>query len=295
MTAPGLEVLGVGPQVLVQDRGRPGHADVGVPEGGAADRGSAALAGRLVGDDEARPLLEVLLGGLSVRARGPQVVAVTGAPVPVTVDGRPAPFAAPVRLVDGQVLALGTPVAGLRSYLAVAGGLDVAAVLGSASTSPVARLGPAPVAPGDVLAVRGPRTVPPYGDPSVAAAGGWTPSPRGVTTLTALPGPRDDWFAPQALPLLTRTRWVAGDGDRVGVRLDGPALPRARTDELLSEAMVAGAVQVPPDGRPIVMGRDHPTTGGYPVLAVLTVDSLDRLAQVRPGETVRFLLHEACF
>ncbi|GAA1887698.1 biotin-dependent carboxyltransferase family protein [Lapillicoccus jejuensis] len=290
-----LEVLAVGPQVLVQDRGRPGHAAIGVPVGGAADRRSAALAGRLVGDDAGRPLLEVLLGGLAVRARGAQVVAVTGAPGPVTVDGHPAAFAAPVRLADGQVLALGAPVAGLRSYLAVAGGLDVAPVLGSAGTSPVPRLGPPPVAAGDVLAVRGPRSTPPYGDPSVAAAGGWTPPPGGVTTVTAIVGPRHDWFAPGALPLLGRTRWVAGDGDRVGVRLDGPELPRARTDELLSEPMVPGSVQVPPDGRPIVMGRDHPTTGGYPVVAVLTGSSVDRMSQVRPGETVRILLHEACF
>ncbi len=193
------------------------------------------------------------------------------------------------------MLTLGTPVAGLRSYLAVAGGLDVEPVLGSASSLPVAGLGPPPVAVGDRLPVGPRRSAPPYGALDVAAAGGWSPPPAGVTTLRAVLGPRTDWFDPSAPALLARTAWRVGDGDRVGVRLEGPALTRARTGELASEPMVAGAVQVPPDGRPIVMGRDHPTTGGYPVVAVLEAASLDLVAQVRPGETVRILPHKACF
>ena len=278
-----LTVLAPGPLSTVQDRGRPGWASIGVTRSGAADRRAADLANRLVGNDPAAAVLEVTAGGLQVRAGRALLVAVTGAPAPVTVDGRAAPFDAPLTLRPGQVLGLGIPPVGLRSYLAVRGGIDVPPVLGSRATDTLSGLGPEPVRSGDVLPVGGLAAEEPVVDVAPVRA----PSTRPV--LRVLPGPRRDWLAAEAWTALTAQDWtVSPDSDRVGLRLAGPRLDRARTDELPSEGLVPGAVQVPPDGAPVLFLADHPVTGGYPVLAVVTTDDLPAVAQLRPGDGVRF-------
>ncbi len=154
--SPTLEVLGTGPLVLVEDDGRPGLAAVGVGRSGAADRGSYRLGARLVGHAPGLAALEVLLGGLTVRAHGRVTVALTGAPAPATVDGRPVAHAGLVDVPDGATLTLGMPVTGLRTYLTVRGGIDVPPVLGSRSTDTLSQLGPPPVRVGDVLPVGAP-------------------------------------------------------------------------------------------------------------------------------------------
>jgi biotin-dependent carboxylase-like uncharacterized protein len=278
-----LTVLASGPLTTVQDRGRPGWASIGVTRSGAADRQAAALANRLVGNDAAAAVLEVTVGGLQVRAGRTLLVAVSGAPAPVTVDGRAAPFDAPLTLRPGQVLGLGNPAVGLRSYLAVRGGIGVPPVLGSRSTDTLSGLGPAPLRPGDVLPVGALAAAEPVVDVAPVRA----PSSR--PELRVLPGPRRDWLAPTAWTALTTEDWtVSPDSDRVGLRLAGPRLDQARTDELPSEGLVPGAVQVPPDGAPVLFLVDHPVTGGYPVLAVVTTDDLPAAAQLRPGDRVRF-------
>jgi biotin-dependent carboxylase-like uncharacterized protein len=278
-----LTVLAPGPLATVQDGGRPGWASIGVTRSGAADRTSAALAGRLVGNDPAAAVVEATAGGLRVRAGRTVLVAVTGAPAPVTVDGRPAPFAAPLTLRPGQVLGLGVPPVGLRSYLAVRGGIDVPPVLGSRSTDTLAGLGPAPLRAGDVLPVGDLARAEPFVDVAPVRA----PSPGPV--LRVLPGPRRDWLVPAAWSQLTHADWtVSADSDRVGLRLSGPRLDRARGGELPSEGLVPGAVQVPPDGAPVLFLADHPVTGGYPVLAVVATADLPAVAQLRPGDRLRF-------
>ena len=283
-----LVVEAVGPLALVEDLGRPGHASVGVTGSGAADRRALRLANRLLGNAEGAAGVEVLLGGLAVRADGAVRVCVTGAPAPVLVDGRAAPLGAPLDLRDGQLLTLGMPSTGLRTYLAVRGGLAEPHVLGSASTDPTMGVGPDPLTPGRRLPVGSPPDREPA-DVDVAA-----PEPPPVTdvVLRVVLGPRDDWFAPSAVDALTSQPWaVTAESDRVGVRLAGPALDRADTGtarELPSEAVVRGAVQVPHSGQPLVFLADHPTTGGYPVVAVVVDDDTDVLAQLRPGERVRF-------
>jgi biotin-dependent carboxylase-like uncharacterized protein len=278
-----LEVLAPGPLATVQDAGRPGWASIGVTRSGAADREAAALAGRLVGNDPSAAVVEATAGGLRVRAGRTVLVAVTGAPAPVTVDGRPAPFAAPLTLRSGQTLGLGVPPVGLRSYLAVRGGIDVPPVLGSRSTDTLSGLGPAPLRPGDELPVGDLAG----GEPFVDVAPVRAPASRPV--LRVLPGPRRDWLIPAAWTALTGAGWtVSADSDRVGLRLSGPRLERARTDELPSEGLVPGAVQVPPDGAPVLFLADHPVTGGYPVLAVVVTADLPAVAQLRPGDPVRF-------
>lgn len=288
-TTAALEVVAPGPFATVQDAGRAGLAALGVGASGAADRDSHRLANRLLGNPEEAAAVEAVLGGLAVRARGPQTVAVTGAPAPVRITGRDGAVRGGaadtvLHLRDGDELRIGTPDRGMRSYLAVRGGLAAAEVLGSASTDVLAGLGPAPLAAGDVLAVG----APPARFPAVDAA----PTPpwaAGPADLRVHLGPRDTWFRAEAVQaLLTEEFTVTPRSDRVGMRLDGPALPRAVDGELPTEGMVAGALQVPPDGNPVLFLADHPVTGGYPVIAVVRSADLPRAAQLRPGDRIRF-------
>ena len=280
-----LDVLSPGPLALLEDLGRPGHAALGVGESGAFDRGALRLANRLVGNAEHTPGIEALGGGLALRATGPCLVAVTGTEggLTITRTGRPQPVVrrSPLHLRAGDVLTVGAPVRGLRSYVAVRGGVQVERTLGSASYDTLARLGPAPLTAGDRLPV-GRDTV---SHPHVDHA----PLRSVEGPLRVLLGPRDDWFTAEAVTALLSTAWVVTPhSDRVGLRLDGPALPRRDPGrELPSEPMVAGALQVPPDGRPVLLGPDHPTTGGYPVIAVVLRDDVDRAAQLGPGTTLR--------
>jgi biotin-dependent carboxylase-like uncharacterized protein len=278
-----LTVLAAGPLATVQDRGRTGWASIGVPRSGAADRAAHDLANRLVGNRPEAATVEITAGGLRIRADRAALVAVTGAPAPLAVDGRPAGLCAPVPVPAGGVLAVGVPARGLRTYLAVRGGVDVPPVLGSRSTDTLSGLGPAPVSAGDRLPVGTLAGEEPIVD--VAPVAG--PAERVV--LRALPGPRRDWLAADAWTALGTAEWtVTADSDRVGLRLAGPRLARARDDELPSEGLVAGAVQVPPDGAPVLFLADHPVTGGYPVLAVVVVADLPAAAQLRPGDAFRF-------
>lgn len=288
-----LTVLRAGPAVLVQDLGRPGHAALGVTASGAADRAAAATALRAVGTDPAAAVLEVLLGGLTVRTDAPAIVAVTGAEALVVVvapDGsrRTAATGEVLRLDAGSTLELGRPASGVRTYLGVRGGIDAPTVLGSRSRDTLAALGPPPLVAGDVLEV-GDAIVGPWADGWHAAAGaGAGDSGRRVVELDVIPGPRDDLFPSAAWDVLAATAHVSGHADRVGVRLD-PArpVPRLDTREIPSEGMVRGAVQIPADGSPVVFGPDHPVTGGYPVIGVLTDRSADRISQLLPGTPVR--------
>jgi biotin-dependent carboxylase-like uncharacterized protein len=278
-----LTVLAPGPRATVQDRGRAGWASIGVPRSGAADRAAHDLANRLVGNLPEAATVEVTAGGLRIRAERTVLVAVTGAPAPLDVDGRPAGVNAPLTLPAGATLALGVPARGLRSYLAVRGGVDLPPVLGSRSTDTLSGLGPPPLTAGDRLPVGSLAGEQPLVDLAPVA-----PLPD-RPVLRVLPGPRRDWLKASAWVELTSQEWaVSADSDRVGLRLTGPRLLRSRTDELPSEGLVAGAVQVPPDGGPVLFLADHPVTGGYPVLAVVVTADLPLAAQLRPGDGVRF-------
>lgn len=281
-----LQVLDPGLFTTIQDAGRPGHAHLGVPPSGALDEGSFRLANRLVGNPCGAAVLETTMRGPRLRVSGARVVtvAVTGAPAPVRVDGAPAAFAAPVRVRPGQVLEVGTVTAGLRNYLAVSGGVAVDAVLGSRSGDVLSGLGPAPLSAGTQLAL-GPAGPVPAVD--LVAPPGIFRQP----VLEVVPGPRADWFTDQAHRTLVRTTWtVSATSNRVGLRLAGARLERAREGELPSEGTVTGSIQVPGNGLPVLFLNDHPTTGGYPVIGVVTRAGLDQAAQAAPGSTLRFRL-----
>ncbi|NUO35990.1 MAG: biotin-dependent carboxyltransferase family protein [Dermatophilaceae bacterium] len=280
-----IEVIRSGPLTTVQDLGRPGLAHLGVGRSGAADRTSLRLANRLVGNRESRAALETTFGGLSVRFTAGATVAVTGAPLALRVEGRQRADHAPFYVEAGTVLELGVPSVGVRSYLAVRGGIAVPKVLGSRSTDLLAQLGPDRLAAGDCLPVGRARGELPGIDH--VAVPGLPVEP----SLRVVPGPRVDWFTESAWQTLGSTRFEVSDkADRVGVRLVGAGLERARDGELLSEGLVDGAIQVPPDGNPVVFLADHPVTGGYPVIGVVHPEDLALVAQLRPGQGVRFTL-----
>jgi biotin-dependent carboxylase-like uncharacterized protein len=298
VTGPGraVEVLAAGPLSTVQDLGRPGLAELGISRSGAADRGALRLANRLVGNDEAAAGIEITLGGLVVRLSAAATVAFTGARCELT--GHRGGWHTALSCPAGTVLALGTPPAGLRSYLAVRGGLAEPAVLGSRATDTLSGLGPPVLAAGRQLAIG---TAAP-GQPGEDLGQPGRADPPATVRLA--PGPRAGWFFPGDLfspgglfspDGLVGSRWqVLPDSNRIGIRLAGPALrllpgfERAAA-ELPSEPTLPGAVQVPPDGQPIVLGPDAPVTGGYPVVAVLPEAESDRLAQLRPGSALRFV------
>jgi biotin-dependent carboxylase-like uncharacterized protein len=278
-----IRVRAPGPLTTVQDLGRPGLAHLGVPTAGAVDRRAFGLANRLVGNPPGAAALEVTLAGPELAWEEGGWVALTGGRVDARLDGRPVPMDVAVRVEAGQLLAVGTVTSGLRAYLAVRGGVDVPEVLGSRSTDTLAGIGPPPLAEGMRLPV-GDLV---QGDPFLQVAP--TPAVEEEPVLAAVRGPRDDLFTAAALRTLTGAAWtVSSDSDRTGIRLDGPALERRRPVELASEGMVEGSLQVPPDGHPILFLANHPTTGGYPVIAVVADDDLPLAAQARPGTRLRF-------
>ncbi|MFI6507929.1 biotin-dependent carboxyltransferase family protein [Streptosporangium sp. NPDC050855] len=318
-----IEVIAPGPYATVQDLGRPGYAHLGVPRSGAADGPALRLANRLVGNPEDAAGIELTFGGTELRFVTGAWAVVTGAPCPLEVlspheppreppheppressheprhepsnrftrepggvvpQGMYAPFWVPA----GARLRVGPPESGLRSYVAVRGGIDAPVTMGSRSTDSLSGLGPGPLRAGTVLPL-GPASG--LAAITVDAAPPPPSPPPGTGVLRVLPGPRDDWFAPGATAALCAEPYeVSQDSNRVGVRMRGAPLERARQGELPSEGMVAGSVQVPPSGQPIVFLADHPPTGGYPVIAVLTSADLAVAAQLRPGDRVRFRL-----
>ena len=296
----GLAVRKPGLQSTIQDLGRPGYASLGVSSAGAMDRGALRRANRLVGNGEGDAGIELLFGGLELEALSDQVLAVTGAAVPLEItppdEQRPgeeerttavrhpacdAPFA----LLAGERLTVGTPTAGLRSYVGVRGGLGGPDALGSRSTDTMSGIGPEPLQAGTILPVRTPWPGSIVGHPEISPL----PDRNQSTVLRVVPGPRQDWFSGETLQEFLQQEWtVTPQSNRIGLRLNGHALTRNRDGELASEGTVRGAVQVPPEGQPVLFLSDHPVTGGYPVIAVVVHADLDKAAQLPPGTTVRF-------
>ena len=271
-----ITVLRAGPLTTVQDLGRPGWAHLGVPRSGALDGRALIRANRLVGNPDTTAGLETTLMGCRLRFAVAATVAVTGAEAVVRLDK--SPVGSPVVEVPaGGVLDIGRAVRGVRSYLAVAGGIAVEPVLGSRSTDTLSGLGPERLTDGATL---------PIGPPG-AGTGSAPEEPAEIGPVIELGvrlGPRDDWF--DSAGLFASPYEVGHRSNRIGARLAGAALTRTKAGELPSEGVVLGAVQVPADGLPLVFLADHPTTGGYPVIGV--VADVTPLAQARPGTTVRF-------
>lgn len=289
-------VLTPGMQTTVQDLGRPGFGPLGISASGAADPVALRIANRLVGNAEDGPALEMALVGATLRFEGAAVVAVAGAPWPVLLDGTAVASWQALRVDAGQTLAVGSGPGGARAYLAVAGDFAVPPVFGSASTHLQSGLGGfagRALAAGDRLEIgeRAPDGLMSIGRrvrPEVLERLG----SRG--TLRIISGVDRDEFPPAAWAgLLGSTYRVSGRSNRMGVRLEGPAelgeLGLAPARELLTEGVPLGAVQVPPDGQPIVLFVEHQTTGGYPKIANVISADLPAVGRLRPRDEIRFV------
>ncbi len=269
----------------IQDLGRPGYAHLGVPHAGAVDVASLRLANRLVGNDEGAAGLEITLVGPELLCDSPTYVALTGAQVAAAVEGRAVAMNAAYCVPAGAVLSIGSVTAGVRTYLGVRGGIDVPLVLGSRATDTLSGLGPPKLAAGRGLIVGPAGRAEPWAEVAPTRPAEMEPVLR--VTL----GPRDNHLATGAVEALCRTTWtVTSKSDRTGVRLEGPPLRwrQRQQRELRSEGMATGAIQVPRDGQPIVLLANHPTTGGYPVIAVVREADVALAAQARPGTALRF-------
>lgn len=277
-----LVVIDPGMLTLVQDLGRGSHASQGVARAGAADLASHALAQRLCGNRPTAAGLEVLLGGLRLRTAQACIMAVTGALVEVSVDGVLQGINHAFAVPAGSVLALSQASIGMRAYVAVRGGLAVAEVLGSRSRDTLGGLGPAPLAATDMLPIGDHVAEPAWLDIAAVRA------PSDSITLTIAPGPHDDILGASGWKSMLQTEWhIDSRSDRIGFRLAGPALAAPASD-IASFPVLAGCVQLPGDGRPMILGPDCGVTGGYPVLGMVSQEGLDALAQARPGNSVRF-------
>jgi biotin-dependent carboxylase-like uncharacterized protein len=305
-----IEVLRPGALTTIQDRGRIGWAHLGVPRSGALDAPALARANALVGNDADAAGLEVTLTGCQLRFHEAAMVAVTGANAVVTVDGKARGTSFPVR--RGETVRIGPARNGVRTYVAVSGGIAVPPVLGSRSCDTLSGIGPAVLKAGDILplgpasspispmptgpaqtgpAQTGPaQTGPAQTGPAQTGPAEATPAEaKAETDLRIYFGPRDDWFVRGAGEVLCGSSYtMTVQSNRVGARLAGEPILRARSGELPSEGIVLGSVQITPDGMPIVFLADHPTTGGYPVIGVVDAPAVALLAQVRPGSSVRF-------
>jgi antagonist of KipI len=284
----GLSVVRPGLLTTVQDLGRWGSQALGVPVSGAMDTMAHRLANALVGNAAGMATLEVTLIGPELRAERPLVAAVAGAEFVVTVDDRIVAHQTPFALARGSTLRFGERRRASRAYLAVAGGIDTAVVLGSRATHLVSGMGGLngrALVKGDVLpvGVSARADVPPPAGPV-----GWPDAPP-PPTLRVLLGPQDGWFSRPSLDTLLHDEFrVSTTSNRMGFRLDGPALTAVRLEELLSEPVPFGAIQVPAGGAPILLMADRQTAGGYPKIATVITADLPLAGQLGPGDAVRF-------
>lgn len=300
-----LEVERPGLLVTVQDLGRHGFQHLGVMVNGAMDEVSHRMANWLVGNPDDEATLELTLSGPTLRFRADAVIAVCGAQMDARVDGEPLPSWRPARVPAGAQLVFGRCNQGARTYLAVAGGFDLPAIMGSRSTALRGGFGGfrgRALRRGDAIPLRSPeeahtprwvrllsRTRRGLAYPSWSVAHTELPMPREGRTVRVVPGRHWQSFPVAVRSQLTGAQYkVLLDSDRMGYRLEGPPLEARRGNDVLSEGMVTGAVQVPPSGQPIVLMADRATTGGYPVVAVVAAVDLPLMAQLAPGDRLRF-------
>jgi antagonist of KipI len=285
-----LTVVRPGLLTTVQDGGRWGYQDRGVPVAGPMDPVAHRVANALVGNARDAATLEVTLTGPEVECTGSCTMAVAGAAFEVTVDGLAVPTQERLEVPAGARVRFARRLKGCRAYMSVAGGIDVPLVLGSRATHLLSRMGGLsgrPLRAGDRLPV-GPegghggvrRTL-------VGLADGGTSPAR----LRVVLGPQADWFAPDAIERLTSSVFrVASESDRTGFRLSGPVLEYARPRDLISEATPIGSLQVPASGQPILLMADRQTAGGYPKIATVVSADLPVAGQLAPGDVLRFEL-----
>lgn len=297
-----ITVLKPGLLTTVQDLGRPGYQQYGIVVGGALDALALRVANMIVGNPDQAAGLEMAQTGAELRFEREALIAWCGADFAATLNGQPLPRDRAVRVAAGETIAFGLARSGLRAWLAVAGGIDVPLVLGSRSTYRRAGIGGhagRPLQVGDRLQAGEPnefaRQLLKKLASGVERATSWTVRPgtlgrsAAAGTVRAVRGPEWGWFTPEAQHVFFATEWRATQqADRMGVRLEGPALALLKPREMISSAVNSGVVQVPAGGQPIVLLPSRQSIGGYPRLAAVVAADLGVIAQLRPGETIKF-------
>ena len=288
MTAGELTIVKPGLLTTVQDLGRHGHQDTGVPVAGPMDAFSHRLANQLVGNDPAAATLEITLIGPEIVAGADTTIAIAGAHFEVTCDDRSVAIGETIGVRKGARIKFGRILEGARAYLAVAGGVQTPPVLGSRATHLVSRMGGLDgraIAAGDRVPITA--GLPPR--PHRKAAGLTLPT-KGRALLRVLPGPQDDWFTADAKKTMAGVSFrISPRSNRMGYRLQGPPLARVRDGELISEPVGIGAIQVPAAGEPILLMADRQTAGGYPKIGHVISADLPLAGQLAPGDFIEFV------
>lgn len=299
---PVFEVINPGLLTTVQDLGRYGRQQYGIPVAGAADRYSYKAANLLVGNRETAAALEITVFGPRLKTLADTIIAVTGADLGARLNGRPLTLHQAVPVKSGSIIDFSVPLHGCRAYLAVAGGIAVPLVMGSRSTSLRARLGGyrgRALESGDLLSAYRQAGSPPN-TPAGAAQAAHAPVPRWEKpcVIRVIPGPRDDYFTARGKETFFSSEYTVGmHSDRMGLRLEGPLIEHSGATDIISDGTVPGIIQVPGDGRPVILFVDAQTVGGYPEIATVITADLPKLAQLLPGDRLMFVpvtIEEAC-
>ncbi len=285
-----ITVLNPGIMTSVQDLGRTGYQQFGVPVSGVMDPHSARLANLLVDNDENEAVLECTMMGLTLRFDVAEIIAVTGGDLGATLDGKPMPLYKAVKAEAGQVLRFLMPKSGCRAYIAFAGGLDIPEVMGSRSTYMKAKIGGfkgRKLEKDDVLAFRAAKTELPMMESRVLGAD-FLPEKQYV--IHVVMGPQDDMFTDEGIKtFLNEVYSVTAEFDRMGCRLDGAVIEHKNGGDIISDGISFGAIQVPTAGKPIIMLADRQTTGGYTKIANVITADFRILGQLKGGDKVHFV------
>ena len=269
----------------VQDHGRPGHAHLSVPPSGAFDRDSHDFANRLVGNAPLAATLELTRATIQFKFDEQTTIAVTGAPTSIIIEGRQRDSHRGIVVPANTTVLVATQHLGMRSYLAVRGGIASELIMGSRAYDELSRIGTPPVQSGDSFTIGSDADA----TPAVARQVSSGVNLSDFVTLHVHKGPR--WgFCTNSSALVENDYTVTGQLNRIGLRLSGPAIEWNTNERLPSEGMLTGAIQIAADGQPILFGPDHPTTGGYPVIAVVDERDISTVAQLVPGTVLRFTL-----
>lgn len=267
----------------VQDHGRPGQAHLAVPPSGAFDRASHDFANRIVGNAEHAATIELTRATVALTLDQDAMIAVTGAPASIVMSGRQRESQRAILVPANTQVLIATQQLGMRTYLAVRGGIDAPAVLGSRSYDELSRIGTPPLGNGDVLAIGHDAEATPSVARQVTSGANVAPA----VTLLIHKGPR--WgYCSNSSDLLEGDYVVTSSLNRIGIRLSGKAIEWNTDERLPSEGVLTGSIQVAADGMPLIFGPDHPTTGGYPVIAVVDDKAIGTVAQLAPGTVIRF-------
>ena len=279
----GLRIDHIAGYATVQDHGRPGQAHLSIPPSGAFDIAAHDFANRLVGNAQLAATIELTRATIQFTVDAEAMIAVTGAPASIVIDGRQRETQRAILVPAGTPVLIATQHLGMRSYLAVRGGIDTEPVLGSRSYDELSRIGTPPLTTGEMLHIDHDAQATPAVARQVTSGANVAPS----VTLQIHKGPR--WsYCRNSADLLDFDYIVTSSLNRIGIRLSGKPIHWATEERLPSEGVLTGSIQIAADGQPLIFGPDHPTTGGYPVIAVVDERALGTVAQLAPGTSVRF-------